>query len=273
MLASERPVHGEWGVKSSIFTVGANKASRETESRAVRSDEPGQIVIVERNAFLRDCLQRSVDSYWPGEAVAFASLSELAQSHAVTPSALVVLSTYSLSDDEAEAELARLVGIDPPVRSMVLAKTDDLDEALAVIGAGANGYISMSAGFEVFAQAIRFVGAGGTYVPPQCLLAARQAPAVSSEQVSENGVTIRELKVIQGIRQGKPNKVIAYELNMCESTVKVHVRNIMKKLGARNRTEVAMKAVNLSLPAPRDEIGGRSPVLDAAAFRAGAMRE
>jgi DNA-binding NarL/FixJ family response regulator len=253
--------------------MGANRAAGEKESRAVRSEVSGRIVIVERNAFLRDCLQRSVDSYWPGEAAAFASLSELAQSRALSPSALVVLSTYSLSDEEAESELANLVALDPPVRSMVLAKTDDLDEALAVIDAGANGYISMSAGFEVFAQAIRFVGAGGTYVPPQCLLSARQATAVATEQVAENGVTVRELKVIQGIRQGKPNKVIAYELNMCESTVKVHVRNIMKKLNARNRTEVAMKAGDLSLPAPRDEIGGRTRVLDGAAFRTSASRE
>ena len=45
--------------------------------------------------------------------------------------------------------------------------------------------------------------------------------------------------MVEAIRQGKPNKIVAYELNMCESTVKVHVRAIMKKLKARNRTEVA----------------------------------
>jgi DNA-binding NarL/FixJ family response regulator len=69
----------------------------------------------------------------------------------------------------------------------------------------------------------------------------------SSEQVSEHRVTVRERKVIQAIRQGKPNKVIAYELNMCESTVKVHVRNIMKKLNARNRTDIAIKGGDLAL--------------------------
>jgi hypothetical protein len=47
------------------------------------------------------------------------------------------------------------------------------------------------------------------------------------------------------LREGKANKIIAYELNMCESTVKVHVRNIMKKLKARNRTEVAFKTAEL----------------------------
>jgi len=52
----------------------------------------------------------------------------------------------------------------------------------------------------------------------------------------------RELAVVRAIQQGKPNKIIAYQLGMCESTVKVHVRNVMKKLKARNRTEVAVRA-------------------------------
>ena len=47
--------------------------------------------------------------------------------------------------------------------------------------------------------------------------------------------------VVRAIQQGKSNKIIANELNMCLSTVKVHVRNVMRKLNAKNRTEVAMK--------------------------------
>jgi DNA-binding NarL/FixJ family response regulator len=54
-----------------------------------------------------------------------------------------------------------------------------------------------------------------------------------------SGLTSRQLAVLESVRRGKANKVIAYELNMCESTVKVHLRNIMKKLRARNRTEAA----------------------------------
>ena len=51
--------------------------------------------------------------------------------------------------------------------------------------------------------------------------------------------------MIDALRRGKANKIIAYELNMCESTVKVHIRNIMKKLKAKNRTEVAYLANKL----------------------------
>jgi DNA-binding NarL/FixJ family response regulator len=54
-------------------------------------------------------------------------------------------------------------------------------------------------------------------------------------------LTQREVEVAEAIRKGKPNKIIAYELNLCESTIKVHIRNIMKKLNATNRTQVAFK--------------------------------
>ncbi|NTJ10523.1 helix-turn-helix domain-containing protein, partial [Rhizobium lusitanum] len=50
-----------------------------------------------------------------------------------------------------------------------------------------------------------------------------------------------EVVVAEALRRGKANKIIAYEMDLCESTVKVHIRNIMKKLNATNRTEVAYK--------------------------------
>src|SRR4030042_1914296 len=59
--------------------------------------------------------------------------------------------------------------------------------------------------------------------------------------------TARQTSVVRALCMGKPNKTIAHELNMRESTVKVHVRNIMKKLSARNRTEVALIAKGLPL--------------------------
>jgi DNA-binding NarL/FixJ family response regulator len=217
-----------------------------------RSPARGRIVIIERNGFLRDCLHRSVAGQWPGEAAACGSLAELAEIPADRSSMVVILSIISLSEEEADSEFARLMALDPPVRSMVLARADDLNEA--------NGYISMSAGFDIFIQAVRFVGAGGTYVPAQCLLAARQTPAAIPEQASASGITSRELAVIQAIRQGKPNKVIAYELNMCESTVKVHVRHIMKKLHAKNRTDVAIKGAEIAAASARAD-SGASPSL------------
>ena len=60
------------------------------------------------------------------------------------------------------------------------------------------------------------------------------------------------MKVVHAIQKGKSNKIIAYDLCICESTVKVHVRNIMTKLKAKNRTDVAMRApTSLTMESPR----------------------
>jgi DNA-binding NarL/FixJ family response regulator len=55
----------------------------------------------------------------------------------------------------------------------------------------------------------------------------------------KRGLMARQVAVVEGIRKGNPNKMIAHELNLRESTVKVHIRNIMKKLNSKNRTELS----------------------------------
>jgi DNA-binding NarL/FixJ family response regulator len=253
MLRAEYTTSGGGWDTEIRATTNTKNADGETEFDQAKSRASDVIVIVERNPFLRDCLHRSIAGNWPGDAVACESLSELAKLEASSHSSVVVLSIISMTEEQADAEFAQLIEFDPPLRSMVLSRTDDANEALAALGQGANGYIAMSAGFEIFVQATRFVAAGGTYVPPQCLLAAKLAPAAPCEQASAEGITNRERAVIQAIRQGKPNKVIAYELNMCESTVKVHVRHIMKKLHAKNRTDVAIKGAELTLVSKRED--------------------
>jgi len=111
------------------------------------------------------------------------------------------------------------------------------NQVLELLRIGVRGFIPTSVSPEVAVQALRLVCAGGTFVPTSCLHSLPEKASGASE--GPGFLTGRQLQVVEAIRQGKPNKVIAYELNMCESTVKVHVRAIMKKLKARNRTEVA----------------------------------
>jgi DNA-binding NarL/FixJ family response regulator len=97
---------------------------------------------------------------------------------------------------------------------------------------------------------VRLVRAGGAFVPASSFMAAsKSAEAFATDTPGRNRMfTERQTAVIEALRRGKANKVIAYELKMRESTVKVHVRNIMKKLRARNRTEVAFIASNVMGP-------------------------
>ena len=127
---------------------------------------------------------------------------------------------------------------------IVVADSDEPAEILAALEIGARGYIPTNVNVRVAAEAIGLARAGGIFVPASSILRLREVIHAASSNTSPtlSGMfTTREAGVVEALRQGKPNKIIAYELNMCESTVKVHVRNIMKKLKATNRTEIAYK--------------------------------
>ncbi len=132
---------------------------------------------------------------------------------------------------------------------IVLSDREDGGAVLEALELGAHGYIPSTLALPVALQAIRLVAAGGTFIPvgfPGKDGASDRSRAdadVSSDadDVGDgspvNGLTPRQRSVLTRLQEGKPNKIIAHELGMRESTVKVHVRNILKKLGATNRAQ------------------------------------
>ena len=202
----------------------------------------GFIGIIEDRTFLRECIRRSMQSAFSLPLVTFSTVSELKSQLSQASAELIILSLVEVSDEAGVSALKALTELLQGVPVVVLASANDADSARTAVHHGAKGYIPLSMGFEIAIEAVRFVLAGGTYVPMDCLLAGRSGPQAIRYSQPLGVVTTRELAVIRAIQQGKSNKVIAYELNMCESTVKVHVRNVMKKLNAKNRTEAAIKA-------------------------------
>lgn len=132
---------------------------------------------------------------------------------------------------------------DVPV--VVLSEREDPPCILQAIRLGVHSYISTRLEPDVVIQVLRLVQVGGKFIPCNILL----EPFEETQEIKEQGnivspillqgFTPRQLEVLQLLREGKSNKIIAYELQMQESTVKVHVRQIMKKLKAINRTHAA----------------------------------
>jgi DNA-binding NarL/FixJ family response regulator len=217
------------------------------DHRAYRPDSArvdATVAIVESRPFLRECIRRSVQSALPSPVVTYSTLSELGTQIRNASTELVVLSLIEASSEACSNALKELPEMASGRPVIALASTNDPDLARAAIRCGAKGYIPVTMGFEIAIEAIRFVLGGGTYVPPDCLLATNQLGLPTSTAASRLDIlTSREISVVRAIQQGKSNKVIAYELNMCLSTVKVHVRNVMRKLSAKNRTDVAMAAM------------------------------
>lgn len=222
---------------------GAVSIARES----TKSSEGGgcSLAVVERSGFVRGCFNRGLESEFGAEILSFGSLAEIVEPRVEGIGCVALISIISLSNEESEAELSLLRDLPLGWRTVVLGESDDLDIVFLALNSGANGYVSTAMEIKLVVETLRFVSAGGTYVPPQCVIDTRRTQPRST--TSNYNVTKREVAVIDAICQGKPNKAIAYEMNMCESTVKVHLRHIMKKLHARNRTEVAIKGAELGL--------------------------
>ena len=216
-----------------------------TEQRAYPEDRAkadGSVAIVESRPFLRECIRRSVQSALSVSVATYSSLSELGAERSGASPDLLVLSLLECGSDECANALKDLLEFASGRPVIALASSNDAGLARTAIGCGAKGFIPVTMGFEIAIEVMRFILVGGIYVPPDCLLVSDQVGLPPPSLSRQNTLTSRELAVVRAIQEGKSNKTIAYELNMCLSTVKVHVRNVMRKMNAKNRTDVAMKA-------------------------------
>ena len=219
----------------------AEGAGADWSTETVPRNTDGFIAIIESRIFISECIRRSMQSAFELPIQIFSDATQFQQKCHKLPG-LIFLSDMDESNKASGNVFGTLSRIAPSIPVIVLGYANDSEMAKAAIGHGAKGYIPVTLGFEIAIEAVRFVLAGGTYVPLNYLRASWQGEPSSNAPPASGRVTPRELAVVRAIRNGKSNKVIAYELGMCESTVKVHVRRIMKKLNAKNRTDAVMKS-------------------------------
>jgi len=124
----------------------------------------------------------------------------------------------------------------PEARVIMLTTFEGDVEIQRALEAGARGYLLKNMPPSELAQAIRQVHAGKKRVPPE--IAAQLA-----EHMADENLTVREVEVLQRISGGNRNRDIAELLCISEETVKVHVKHVMDKLGAKDRTEAITIAV------------------------------
>jgi DNA-binding NarL/FixJ family response regulator len=240
--------------------VGVTKAVSGIDlDRDVQSQETS-LLIIDGRALDRECLAQSLVSHSLGmEVSALGSVEEWRREKEFHPplgAILLNLGGRKVTDSSVANEITRLTSEFKTIPVVVLADTDDLGQILKALEYGARGYIPSSVGIDVCVEAIGLAIAGGIFVPASSVLAMRHLVDSGGQEARPLAgmFTLRQAEVVQALRRGKANKIIAYELNLRESTVKVHIRNIMKKLKATNRTEVAYK-INDLFPADSSPVG------------------
>ncbi|MFC6486449.1 response regulator transcription factor [Nitratireductor sp. GCM10026969] len=208
------------------------------------------VALIDACILRRECLRSGLISQrvsW--EIATFDSVDEWRAADLYPPATAILfhIGPQKFTSSGVADQLKELVEDFSPTPVIVFADSDDIGQIIHALDCGVRGYIPSSVSIEVCAKAINLTLAGGVFVPASSVSAMHQMVASDASHNSQLAelFTPRQIEVANAIRQGKPNKIIAYELNMCESTVKVHVRNIMKKLNATNRTEVAYRVRDL----------------------------
>jgi DNA-binding NarL/FixJ family response regulator len=134
-------------------------------------------------------------------------------------------------------DISSLAAAVPQTPILVAADCDDPERAHVILRAGARGFLPASYSLKVLIGALERVRTGGTYVP---LTLTEAAPTAQREPW--RALTRRQCDVLALVTEGKANKLIADALDMSESTVKAHVKQIIRRLKVANRTQAALLA-------------------------------
>lgn len=238
-------------ISNNLFhSIAAEPSHIEADKRASELPRGRSLLIIDDRALDRQCLAYCISAHKIDmDVLAFGSVEEWERNRHDYPQLAAVLLNIGgkkLDDPVVSEEIARLSStFAAPI--IVLADADDLPQIMKALECGAKGYIPSSVSIDVCIEAIALSMAGGIFVPASSVFAMRQAIESGSPAARPLAgmFTERQAEVVEALRRGKANKIIAYELNLRESTVKVHIRNIMKKVKATNRTEVAYKIKDL----------------------------
>ena len=181
--------------------------------------------------------------YQEAQVEEVASMGEL---HAATerwPDFDLILVDYHMPGMSAGA-LAGLVHEFPSTPLAVISGVAGNADVVAAARAGVRGYIPKTSTSEYFARALQLLLAGGTSIPTEVLMeqpVSHKAPAWLVK------MSAREKEVLKGVALGQSNKEIGRDLGLAEVTIKLHLRNVFRKMAVKSRSEAAVKAVKAGL--------------------------
>jgi DNA-binding NarL/FixJ family response regulator len=214
------------------------------------SPEAIRVVVADDQRAIREALAMLLDNEVDICVVGQASDGDEAVTLAASKGAQVVLMDLRMPGTNGVEATRRLAQQHPEIRVVVLTTYADDESINEALVAGAIGYLTKDAGHREIALAVRSAAAGQTVLDPvvhSALLrrtvdTARPSPVRNVPADLPDGLTTREVDVLQGIAGGRTNGEIAAELYISEVTVKSHINHLFAKIGARSRAEAVRYA-------------------------------
>ena len=198
---------------------------------------------------LRTLLELEPDFSVAGEAGDGAAALEAYEASAPD----IVLMDIRMTGMDGVEATRRLRARHPGARVIILTTFDDEAYVFEGLRAGAQGYLLKDLSGDELAAAIRTVMAGGALIEPSVARKvfaefARLAPAARPLDAGlAEPLTEREREVLRGVAEGLSNREIGQKLFLTEGTVKNYVTSVLQKIGARDRTQAALRAKELGL--------------------------
>jgi DNA-binding NarL/FixJ family response regulator len=211
------------------------------------------VALVGGRRLREQCLGRFLELSGVGiQIVALENLREhLLEQKDVIDLAIIDTGEHRCRDPEIRKIVSSLRDALPSLPVMVISDREDWSAVIDALKFGVRAYFPSSLDPEILIDTLRFVQKGGTFIPLDALIDAapfhrKQRQGADRSRMEMRGLTPSEQRVLELLKTGQPNKVIARELEIEEATVKVHVRRIMKKLNAANRTQAALVAQQMT---------------------------
>jgi DNA-binding NarL/FixJ family response regulator len=206
----------------------------------VIQDKPIRILSVEDHPVFREGLATIISSQRDMLLVAQASNAVEAVGEFRRHRPDITLMDLRLPGTNGTDALITIRGEFPQARIIMLTTSDSDGEIQRAMRAGASAYILKSMPKDELLTVVRAVHSGRRHIPPE--VAARLA-----EHLGEEDLTTRELEVLRLIRDGYRNKQIADQLSIAETTVNFHIKNLVEKLQANDRTHAVTIALRRGL--------------------------
>jgi len=202
----------------------------------MRDSEVIRILTVDDHPLLRDGIAAVFDAQEDMTLVGQASNGREAVESFRRLRPDVTLMDLRMPDMSGIEAIAAIRAEFPSARIIVLTTYAGDAQAAAALKAGAAGYLLKNMVRKELLDTIRVVHAGKRRVPPEIA-------TEIAEHVADDALTEREIQVLQRVAAGKSNKLIAAELDISEGTVKTHMKSILPKLDASDRTHAVMIAL------------------------------
>ncbi|MBL4800425.1 MAG: response regulator transcription factor [Emcibacter sp.] len=214
-----------------------------------------RILIADDHPLFHEALKGVVMDIFPSdiECICTVDVRETIQALEDGPAFDLTLLDLKLPGADGFSALISIRSKVPSVPVVIVSSTDQVDIVRESFSYGAMGYLPKSSSQNVMKNAIRLVMSGSTYIPTEALgsftsspFKKKDTPKKQEPNNVKSSLTPRQLAVLDLLAEGKANKIIAYELNISEITVKAHVSAILRKLGVSNRLQAVIAAKNIT---------------------------